>query len=86
MLCSSIDVSGGRIYNNDTMGSGALHIDVVNTDTGTSNNFEFLCCAKQIRSHLSLRTNNESFVIADGSLELLGAQAFLLVYLELILK
>lgn len=68
------------------MCSGALHINIIHTDTGTSDDFEFLCCIEKICCHFRLRTDNESFIVADDRLKLVRTQTLFLMYLELILQ
>jgi hypothetical protein len=68
------------------MGGSTLDIDIVNADTSTCNNFELLCRVEQVGCHLSLRTDDESFIVANNVFQLFRTQTFLLVYLKLVLK
>ena len=51
------DVRGGRVDDHDTGGRGALDVNVVEADTGTSDDLEVGCCGNNLSVDLGGRAN-----------------------------
>ena len=55
-----------RVHNHDTAAGGGIDIDIVDTDTGTADNFEIAGGFENLGRHLGRRPDREAVIFPDA--------------------
>ena len=75
-------VAAGRVHHNDAPARGGVHVHIVDTDTGPSDDFELLRGVDDFLGHLGLAADDQAFVLADDLAELFLLEADIFVGLK----